>query len=220
LTSSQKIGDGEKAFRNMIIQKMSGATSITNINDSSDMDTNMDSSDTSSQSQQAPLDPSLFFDIKGERSNKSNVPIEKIPEGGDKAASATGVASAGRKGGGDAPTVRPTKNLNNTSGNSPSTKNFIQPTKSLSNNNISDNSKVSNYFINNKSMTKVSNFNINPLYDNTSYESTNSTIIMMQLPQQNNAQPEIQMPSTTKFIPMLNNKSTDVYKKVLTRALY
>ena len=210
LTSSQKIGDGEKAFRNMIIQKMSGATSTTNINDASDTDTDMDSSDspdTSSQSQQAPLDPSLFFDVKGERSNKSNVSIEKVPEGGDK-------ASAGRKGGGDIPIkINQSKILSSSNSNKP------KKSLNISNATSNDNNNASNYLSHNKSITKVTDFNVNPLYFSASYESTNSTIIMMQLPQQNNTQPEIQMPSNTKIIPLLN-KSTDVYKQVLTKALY
>jgi muramidase (phage lysozyme) len=210
LRPSQRIGDGEKEFRNLIKSKMSGSSGIVNDEPSNgDTELTIEGSQNVSETS-APLDSSKFFDIVGDPSNKRNQGFIK-PNG------------KGRSGGGDL--INPSGGAKDFGGNliNPSGGGEYSRFMSSRVNNTDTNTNNTSTKINsnpNRSITKVSNFNVTPLYANASYESTNPTIIMMQLPQQINNQPQLQMPSNTRIVPLSNSKSTDVYKKVLTKALY
>ena len=111
---------------------------------------------------------------------------------------------SGRKGGGDVPFDNYMKKESN---------------KSLNTNDLAPKPKSFSSVSSPNIISRSSNINVSPLNIRASYDSPQSTIVMMQLPQQNNSRPEISTPSRGGML-SIPSSSINLYKQVLTKALF
>jgi hypothetical protein len=186
---------GGNEFRNMIRAAMGSASSTPpNVAGGTTRPVNEESSTSTSTSNSAP--------VQEESSSYDSTKAVTIL--GDPSNETNKGYGSGRKGGGDMPFDNYMKKESNKSLNTNETESKPKSFSSIGSPNI---------------ISRSSNINVSPLNIRASYDSPQSTIVMMQLPQQNNSRPEISTPSRGGML-SIPNSSIDLYKQVLTKALF
>ena len=195
LKKSDAEGSGGNILRGMISSKLGGSG---NNNDASLTQSSDDSS-----SNERSLTPTSDSEPNQEQ-RSSYDPSMGITILGDPSNETNKGYGSGRKGGGDMPFDNYMKKEFNKSLNTNETESKPKSFSSIGSPNI---------------ISRSSNINVSPLNIRASYDSPQSTIVMMQLPQQNNSRPEISTPSRGGML-SIPNSSIDLYKQVLTKALF